>query len=1071
MLFNSRPGRLVLLFVLSLFAASSAITASLQSRFLYMPVLQYTGSADSKLTLVNPALEPAAVTLTARSYSGALLRGPGIINPVVMTVPASSSSALQARELFGSGVSSGWVEVQTASSAVSGGFFLSDSKQTLVDGSELSTSPASRLIFPKVTSNVSSANRLVFVNTSSNAISPVTISFFEDSGRLVTQRNIALAAFAGFSGSITDLAPNLRSFDGYAVVETNSAQRALIGLETYRSGNDQALLAAMPEARRLGTGYVPQFGNQTGSISTLVLVNYGSGLQTVKLTAAVTDVRYSNGSATPLTARWTLAANERVETRLDRLFGFSAQTAIGHVAFDTDRTQSAGIYAYLESKTPSGVLAAVEAHAGASHISFSDFSKGGIWSTGLALINAGSQTSFVTIDVLHPLGYTTGTATLTLAPNTRFLGLLSDLLPGMDDQIGGRVHVTASSPILAAQTLGSVSTGAVSVVPAQTSALAAQASGQMVSAAAGALVTSADASASLSIPPGALSNDSPVRITRLNVADLPAPPGGEHLIGVVEGTPDGTHFRSPVRLRFALTEALQPDLTINLLIFNPVTKQYQPSGFTAIVERSGRTASAGVTHFTQFAAATSVSSVQVSNLSPTSGLVGTVVTISGSGFLLTPSLNTVLFSAGYGKFVPAPALTSTSTSLTTKVPSGTVSGKVYVQVGSVQSNDVVRFTVITPTDQPPVVVTGADQAISLPSGASLSGTITDDGYPNGTLTASWSVVSGPGTVTFGTPTASTTGPSGQSLTLTSNTAASFSLRGTYTLRLTASDGQLSASGDTIITVDASSVNQPPVVSAGADQTITLPAGANLTGTATDDGLPNGTLTAAWSVVSGPGTVAFGNANAFTTTATFSAAGSYTLQLTASDGELSSSSTTTVTVNPQAVAPTVSAGPNQTINLPSSANLSGTVTDPCLPNCTVTVNWSMASGPGTVTFGNAAALSTTATFSTAGTYVLQLTANDGTLSSSSTTAVTVNSCGVAVTGTVTLTANVTSSVGIAGVQFTLDGVNLGPNLTTAPYSLSWNTATVPNACHLITAVATDTLGNEGSATISAGASNP
>src|SRR5262249_59823275 len=99
--------------------------------------------------------------------------------------------------------------------------------------------------------------------------------------------------------------------------------------------------------------------------------------------------------------------------------------------------------------------------------------------------------------------------------------------------------------------------------------------------------------------------------------------------------------------------------------------------------------------------------------------------------------------------------------------------------------------------------------------------------------------------------------------------------------------------------------------------------------------------------------------------------------------LSSSSNTTLTVNPQAVALTVSAGPNQTITLPSSASLSGTVTDPCLPNCTVTVRWSMASGPGTVTFGNAAALNTTAAFSTAGTYVLQLTANDGTLSSSST----------------------------------------------------------------------------------------
>src|SRR5262249_43769371 len=169
--------------------------------------------------------------------------------------------------------------------------------------------------------------------------------------------------------------------------------------------------------------------------------------------------------------------------------------------------------------------------------------------------------------------------------------------------------------------------------------------------------------------------------------------------------------------------------------------------------------------------------------------------------------------------------------------------------------------------------------------------------------------------------------------------------------------------------------------------------------------------------------------------------------------------------------TVSAGLNQTITLPSTATLSGTVTDPCLPACTVTVKWSMASGPGTVTFGNAAALSTTATFSTAGTYVLQLAASEGTLSSSSTTTVTVNSCGVAVSGTVTLTANVTSSIGIAGVQFTLDGGNLGPNLTTAPYSFTWNTTTVANGCHVITAVATDTLGNKGSATISAAASNP
>src|SRR5439155_19218917 len=61
----------------------------------------------------------------------------------------------------------------------------------------------------------------------------------------------------------------------------------------------------------------------------------------------------------------------------------------------------------------------------------------------------------------------------------------------------------------------------------------------------------------------------------------------------------------------------------------------------------------------------------------------------------------------------------------------------------------------------------------------------------------------------------------------------------------------------------------------------------------------------------------------------------------------------------------------------------------LPNGTLTTTWSKNSGPGTVTFGNVALLSTTASFSAAGTYVLTLTANDGALSSTSNVTINVN----------------------------------------------------------------------------------
>ncbi|TMG89258.1 MAG: hypothetical protein E6H73_17090 [Betaproteobacteria bacterium] len=93
-------------------------------------------------------------------------------------------------------------------------------------------------------------------------------------------------------------------------------------------------------------------------------------------------------------------------------------------------------------------------------------------------------------------------------------------------------------------------------------------------------------------------------------------------------------------------------------------------------------------------------------------------------------------------------------------------------------------------------------------------------------------------------------------------------------------------------------NQPPVVFAGVDQTITLPAPAQLNGSAADDGLPNppAAVTTTWSMVSGPGAVTFGNAQALVTTATFSQGGVYVLRLSADDGSLSASDDVQITVN-------------------------------------------------------------------------------------------------------------------------------------------------------------------------------
>jgi hypothetical protein len=92
-------------------------------------------------------------------------------------------------------------------------------------------------------------------------------------------------------------------------------------------------------------------------------------------------------------------------------------------------------------------------------------------------------------------------------------------------------------------------------------------------------------------------------------------------------------------------------------------------------------------------------------------------------------------------------------------------------------------------------------------------------------------------------------------------------------------------------------NQPPSANAGADLTAQITDAAILNGVAGDDGLPvsPGVYNATWSIVSGPGSVEFGDANSASTTARFSVGGTYVLRLTVTDGELSTSDETTVTV--------------------------------------------------------------------------------------------------------------------------------------------------------------------------------
>ncbi len=107
-------------------------------------------------------------------------------------------------------------------------------------------------------------------------------------------------------------------------------------------------------------------------------------------------------------------------------------------------------------------------------------------------------------------------------------------------------------------------------------------------------------------------------------------------------------------------------------------------------------------------------------------------------------------------------------------------------------------------------------------------------------------------------------------------------------------------------------------------------------------------------------------------------------------------------------------------------------------------------------------SATASLAGSGSWVMQLVAFSATMLppdvSPPSVSITAPTNGTTITGITTVAASASDDVGIAGVQFQLDGVNLGAEVRSAPYSFVWDTTSVSNGSHVLTAIARDFSNN-------------
>ncbi|MFZ0430655.1 MAG: DUF5719 family protein, partial [Acidobacteriota bacterium] len=435
------------------------------------------------VALTNPSSQDANVIVTGYGDSGLPLVDNTdtedvveYVNPVEVSIPAGGQLAKTAAELLSipeGQASAGWMDVDTDQADLRSFSLSGDRGLKRLDGVVASRSESIQYIVPEVRVTDGFDTQLVILNRNLQA-THVVLQLFSNAGELLGTSQLDLARRGSAVQYLRDPDPTDDTVeglfpetiwedfeDGYVVVTSATGVTAF---ERYVDSERMSVLDCTPIGERdphPTRFFLPQIVEFEGNSTTLKLINShpippeepadGSDPidpETLKLTVQL-ELKGNDGQDLAAPVAVDLGAGESIRQSVAELFGLEDSGAVvsGWLLIDVNQEGLVGS-AEFQVFGGKGMSTIPLQAAGSPELIFSHVAQGLGLSTGLVLINPGDTAATATVQVFRQDGELNAGTEVQIPAGGRIAGLLSELLDGMGEQIGGYVKVASDSDLI-----------------------------------------------------------------------------------------------------------------------------------------------------------------------------------------------------------------------------------------------------------------------------------------------------------------------------------------------------------------------------------------------------------------------------------------------------------------------------------------------------------------------------------------------------------------------------------------------------------------------------------------------